>query len=193
MTRPAKMTDEEYRWLLVKDFIKAINDHREAMFHPSGLICVDESIVCWYGLGGHWISKGLPHYVALDRKPDNGAEIRNSCCGVTGILTRLELCQSAAETERQEMANPNPVVPSGTAAGTKSMLNLTQPFFGTRRVVVGDSAFASVNTAVQLAKENLGFLCVVKTATKQFPMEPLQKTILPKKGQYTGMSTTIWD
>ena len=88
------------------------------------------------------------------------------------------------------MANPNPVVPSGTAAGTKSILNLTQPFFGTRRVVVGNRAFASVNTAVQLAKENLGFIGVVKTATKRFPMEPLQKTILPKKGQYTGMSTT---
>ena len=161
------------------------------MFHLSGLICVDESIVCWYGLGGHWISKGLPHYVALDRKPNNGAKICNSCCGVTGILTCLELCQLAAKTEQQEIANPNPVVPSGTASGTRSILNLTQPFFGTRHVVVGSSAFASVNIAMQLSEENLGFIGIVKTATKWFSMEPLQKTILPKKGQYTGMTTTI--
>ena len=86
---------------------------------------MDESIVCWYGLEGHWISKGLPHYVALDCKPNNNAKICNSCCSVMGILTRLELSQSAAKTEQQEMANPNLVVPSGTAAGTKSILNLT--------------------------------------------------------------------
>ena len=78
VTRPYNMTDEAYRWQLVDDFIDAINEHRKANFTPSGLMCVDESIVRWYGLGGHWISKGLPHYVALDRKPENGAEIRNS-------------------------------------------------------------------------------------------------------------------
>ena len=108
-----------------------------------------------------------------------------------GILTCLELCQLAAKTKQQEMANPNAVIPSGTASETRSILNLTQPFFETCCVVVGNSAFASVNTAMQLAKENLGFIGFVKTATKQFPMEPLQQTILPKKGQYTGMSTTI--
>ena len=89
------------------------------------------------------------------------------------------------------MANPNLVVPSDTAARTRSIINLTQPFFGTRCVVVGNSAFASVNMAVQLTNKNLGFIGVAKTAIKRFPMEPLQKTILPKKGQYTGMSTTI--
>ena len=37
----------------------------------------------------------------------------------------------------------------------------------------------------------MGFIGVVKTATKRFPMEPLQETILLSKGQYTGMSTCI--
>ena len=97
-----------------------------------------------------------------------------------GILTCLELYQLSAKTEWQEMDNPNLAISIGTAAGTRSIFNLTQPVFGTCHVFVGNSAFVSVTTTIQLAKENLGFIGVVKKAIKRFPMEPLQKTILPK-------------
>ena len=39
------------------------------------MLCADESISRWYGLGGHWINCGLPQYVALDRKPHSGCVI----------------------------------------------------------------------------------------------------------------------
>ena len=42
-----------------------------------------------------------------------------------------------------------------------------------------------------MTKHRLGYIGVVKTATKRFPMQPLQDTILPVRGQYTGMSTVI--
>ena len=44
---------------------------------------------------------------------------------------------------------------------------------------------------MQLNKQRMGFIGVVKTATKRFPLEPLQDTVLPSKGQYTGMATCI--
>ena len=43
-----------------------------------------------------------------------------------------------------------------------------------RRIVVGDSAFASVKTAHELRKRGLHFIGIVKTATKRFPKERLK-------------------
>lgn len=44
-----------------------------------------------YGVGGEWISAGLPHYVALDRKPENGAEVQNLTCSRSGVMLCLKL------------------------------------------------------------------------------------------------------
>ena len=94
--RPEGMSSEEYRWMLVSDFVKNINEHRKKYFKPSGCMCVDESISRWYGLGGHWINMGLPMYVAFDRKPEDGCEIQNVCCGKCGIMMQLRLVKSAS-------------------------------------------------------------------------------------------------
>ena len=43
---------------------------------------------------------GLPHYVAMDRKPENGCELQNSADGVSGVMMRLKLAKTAdAEAE----------------------------------------------------------------------------------------------
>ena len=102
--RPPEMSSEEHRWTLCQDFIDRFNEHRKAFMSPGFLICVDESISRWYGLGGHWINVGLPQYVSMDRKPDDGCEIQNSACGQSGIMLRLKLVKSAAciaETEKE--------------------------------------------------------------------------------------------
>jgi hypothetical protein len=59
------------------------------------MICVDESISWWYGKGGHWINPGLPMYVAMERKRDDGCKIQNSACGTSGIMMRLKLVKTA--------------------------------------------------------------------------------------------------
>jgi hypothetical protein len=41
-------------------------------------------------MGGDWINEGLPHYVAIDCKPENCCEVQNAACGKTGIM--MELC-----------------------------------------------------------------------------------------------------
>ena len=83
---PSDMTSEQCRWRLVDDFIKNFNEHRAQNFFPSDEICIDESMSRWYGQGGHWINHGLPMYVAIDRKPENGCEIQNAACGYSGVM-----------------------------------------------------------------------------------------------------------
>jgi Transposase IS4 len=93
--RPEGMLSEAYRWLLVEDFVKNFNDHRANLFSPGWQVCVDESISRWYGLGGHWINIGLPMYVAMDRKPEDGLEIQNACCAHSGIMFQIKLVKTA--------------------------------------------------------------------------------------------------
>ncbi len=38
----------------------------------------------WYGYGGDWINLGIPQYIAIDRKPENGGEIQDASCGKSG-------------------------------------------------------------------------------------------------------------
>lgn len=83
------MSSEPYCWLLVDGFVEAFNLHRRQTFTPSDLICVDESISRWYGQGGHWINHGLPMYIAIDRKLENGCEIQNVACGWSGVMIQL--------------------------------------------------------------------------------------------------------
>lgn len=94
--------DETDRRSLVNEFIDAINEHRASQVIPCELICPDESISRWYGLGGDWIEKGLAHYVALDQKPENGCELRTSACGKSGIFIRSEHVISAEGNSNQD-------------------------------------------------------------------------------------------
>lgn len=48
------------RWKVVDEFVDAFNDTRESLFTPSKMICVDESMSRWYGLGGFgWVEVGV--------------------------------------------------------------------------------------------------------------------------------------
>ena len=71
------------------------NKHWETNFNPAKTVCVDESMARWCGVGGDWINKGLPMYVAIDHKPENGCEIQSACCGKSGIMMSLKLIKMA--------------------------------------------------------------------------------------------------
>jgi hypothetical protein len=144
-SRPEGMNSEKYRWLLVDDFIRSINNHRLSYFKPSKLICVDKSMIRWYGQGGDWINSGLPNYVAIDRKPENGCEIQNSCCGRSGIMLRLLLVKTSREM-LSELAFDN----TDMNHGTQVVKTLVTPWFFTNRIVCCDSYFSSVATAEML-------------------------------------------
>ena len=82
--------------MLVAGFVDPINSHRKQFVMLGHVICVDESMYQWYGLGGHWINMGLPMYVAIDRKPEDGCEIQSACCALSGIILQLKLVKSEA-------------------------------------------------------------------------------------------------
>ena len=77
--------------------LSKISMNIEHKIFPLDEICVDESMSRWYGQGGHWINHGLPMYVAIDRKPENGCEIQNAACGHSGVMIRLKIVKTAEE------------------------------------------------------------------------------------------------
>jgi Transposase IS4 len=90
-----EISSVRYCWKLVNEFVSAVNTHRRTMVTPSEHIYVDESIARWHGQGGHWIDMGLPHYVVIDRKPENGCVVQNAACGRKGIMLNIRLLTTA--------------------------------------------------------------------------------------------------
>ena len=180
--RPSEMTSEQYRWRLVDDFVKNFNEHRAHNFFPSDEICVDESMSRWYGQGGHWINHGLPMYVAIDRKPENGCEIQNAACGRSGVMLRLKIVKTAEEENASAEADDD-----GNNHGTNVLKFLVEPWVRTDRCICADSYFASVNAVTVMRTMDLRFIGVVKTATKKFPMSYLSNLELVQRGDYKGL------
>jgi hypothetical protein len=118
----------------------------------------------WYGLGGD------------KRKPEDGCERIQTCCdGVSRIMLRLKLVKGKkAEEEEEDTDALGDVVPHGT----KVMLDLLEP----PRLVASDSYFASVPAVSILRAENLLFIGVIKTATKQYPMSYFNDQEFPSRG-----------
>ena len=58
---------------------------------------MDESIYRWYGIGGQYINDGLPQYIEIDLKPENGCEIHNAADGVSGIIMQLDIFKTSSE------------------------------------------------------------------------------------------------
>ena len=181
--RPEGMSSETYRWKLIDDFVKNFNDHRETMFIPSSRICVDESISRWYGLGGDWINIGLPMYVAIERKPENGCEIQDAACGKSGIMISLRVVKTSIEEERNSTREHD----NGMLHGTKILLELVDKWAHSDQVVCADLYFASVGAAKALLSIGLRFVGVVKTATKAFPLKHLSELELEKRGDREGL------
>jgi hypothetical protein len=136
----------------------------------------------WYGQGGDWINHGLPNYVAIDRKPENGCEIQNSACGRSGVLLRLKLVKTAEEEQQHTTEDDN-----GLLHGTVVLKQLLEPWFYSDRIVCADSYFASVGAAKELLKYRLRFIGVVKTATKFYPMQYLGSLVLSGRGDRKGL------
>jgi Transposase IS4 len=180
--QPPEMSHKRFRWLLVDDFVTNFNTHREATFVPGTTICVDESVSRWYGLGGGWISVGLPHYLAIDRKPDNGCEIQDAACGESGVIIRLKIVTAeedgieASEDDEQRLTH-----------GCRVTKYLVGPWNRTNRIVCGDSYFSSVDTATELKSMGLRFIGVGKTATRKFPMQWLSSFELWHRGDQKGL------
>ena len=151
-------------------------------FFPSDEIYVDEYMSRWFGQGGHWINHGLPMYVAIDRKPENGCEIQNAACGRSGVMIRLKIVKTAEEENASAVTEDD-----GNNHGTNVLKFLVEPWVRTDCCVCADSYFASINAVTVLRMMGLRFIGVVKTATKKFPMSYLSNLELVQRGDYKGL------
>jgi hypothetical protein len=189
ITRLDEVSSEQYRWMLIDDFVKNFNKHCESYFNPSDTICVDESMSRWYGQGGHWINHGLPQYIAIDRKPENGCEIQNAACGRSGVMLRLKLVKGAdlvGDDNENHDRNENNLL-----HGTQVLKYLVSPWFGSHRIVCADSYFASVGAAKELFANGLRFIGVVKTATRGFPKTYLSAVELANRGDFLALKSVL--
>ena len=171
------MSYDKHLWQLVRDFVGRFNDHRSENFFPSDILCADESMSKWNGLGGFWINIGLPQFVAMDRKPVDGCEIQNICCARSRVMLRLKLVEAAEEEDAHTQDDDE-----GFPHGFKVLRFLSSPWAHTDRLICSDSYFASVTAVEELEKLGLRFIGVVKTATKKFPMAYLDSIDLEGRG-----------
>ena len=175
---PEGMSSQKYRWMLVDDFVDEFNKHRSVFFIPGFGICVDESFSRWYGKGGSWINEGLPLFIVMDRKPDDGCELWTCCCCETGVM--LQIMVVKAEEDREHGESPY-------NHGTTILSSLVSTWNGSKRLVVADSYFSSVEATLLLKDNNLNFIGVVKTATKGYPIDYLKRIELQEKGDRAGL------
>eukprot|EP00984_Skeletonema_dohrnii_P004183 scaffold1462_cov164-Skeletonema_dohrnii-CCMP3373.AAC.1 len=174
--------------MLLDDFVTHFNKYRAETFVPGGSICIDESIVRWYGNGGSYVNEGLPHYVAMERKPENGCEIQNAACVDSSIMIQLKIVKGKEDEDRLESSRNDEEERSELNHGTKVVLDLTKPWNTSGREIIADSAFASVSTAMEVRKKNNNFTGCVKTATKEFPMKELNDQVFIERGSRAALA-----
>lgn len=86
-------------WYRVRSFCKAFNDHRCNVVHPGTYLCVDESMVQWYGKEAKYHHLGLPHKTKIPRKPmSQGAEIKIIADAMSGVIVGIELVGGSARS-----------------------------------------------------------------------------------------------
>ena len=73
----------------------------------------------------------MPHYIAIDRRPENGCEIQNAADRVSGIIIQLKLINTSSEEDLHYLEEHD-----GLLHGTKVMINILKPPVNKKRCVV---------------------------------------------------------
>ena len=169
-------------WHFIRPLIDGFNQRRHAVIIPGQGLCIDECMSAWRGSDGKYVVDGMPHVTKIMRKPEGvGCEMKATACAETGILLYLELqegherMQMKKYQQRTAHAPHDAAYDAAAASGdvfkysTAVTLRCAEHYIGSRRHVVADSAFASVETLLQLRKRGLHFSGIVKTASKEYP------------------------
>lgn len=162
----------------ILDFLDAANANLKAALSPGDTVCLDESMVKSY-------HRNLKGKMKIKRKPRPiGNEFKTVCDGRSKIVTHMELYEG-----KGYMATKEHVKELG--ATTATCLRLTESLKGSGRVVIADSWFGSVKSAVQLMNQNgLYSILLVKTAHKLYPRQLLSRTNLTR-GKWVSATNEI--
>lgn len=150
-------------WCFVEPLLDAFNSHNIKQIIPGWLLGPDESIGAWRGKEGKKDPKKCPKRMFVKRKPEPlGVEFKNIGDALSGMMLKAEITKGKAENIKPKYWSKE----NGATAATT--MRLSEPWFGTGRVVAGDSWFASVRTTELLLKNGLDFIGDIKTGTKRF-------------------------
>jgi hypothetical protein len=146
------MSSERYQRILVNDNVTNFNNHRVSTFYPSLELDAGKLMIPWYGHGSNYINIGLPHYVVMDCKPNNGDEIQNLADVSSGIMIFLKVVKSADEEKaiKKDLDLDPKEVAYGK--GTKVLVKMTKTWHGSNCLVTMDAYFASTKAALALKK-----------------------------------------
>ena len=146
----------------VQPLVDAFNTRRTDTVQAGATVCIDESMSQWSGRDHHHKQTGCPCVYKMKQPKGIGMMIKNVCDVETGIMLSMEIASSAEEMQRRTEPGMN--------VGTGYLLRLTQSLKGSGRLVVGDSAFSSVESARMMKSRNgLFYIGAVKVATRGFP------------------------
>ena len=166
------------RWCHIRAFVDAFNANRVCTCDPSWRLCVDEKTSSFRPRKGAYLSDGPPTLTKILRKPKSVClELKDCTDGESRVTLRLELQEGKIEMAKKEFCE-------SYNSGTSILLRLTKPWFFSGRLIVGDSAFASVEAAVAIHSKGLEFTGLVKTASRKFPKKFLSEIVLPAKGDH---------
>ena len=148
----------------VKGWFEACLAQWRTAYLPSSFITCDETMVYWVGMSSIKL-------MLLPRKPTPlGVMFKTATCAETGLLINAELVEGAildaGKKWREEWG--------ATAACT---MRLCEPWFNTGRVVIADSWFGSLKTAVGLLQNGLYSVMNVKGTRKGFPGKELREKV----------------
>ena len=177
--------EEADTWSFVRRFVDSCNTTWQEALRPGYKITVDESMFAWYGKGDR--PGGLPRVIKIKRKPKGvGCEAKTIADALSGIMIGIELKEGKERNARKRWHSTH-------GATTSTTLRLTQPWHGSGRIVVGDSWFSSVKTAVQLRKRGLHFIGPVKTAHRKYPLAALKRRCPADRGSWIAATATDED
>ena len=162
----------------ILDFINACNDTCQRTIIPGDYLCVDESMIKSF-------HRNLLGKMKIKRKPRPiGNELKTCCDCRSKIVINMELYEGVQRMREKEGVQE-------LGATTATTLRLTEPWRGSGRVVVADSWFGSIKTAVQLVNtQGLHFIGIVKTAHKGYPRQMLREKKI-NRGEWNSVSGVV--
>ena len=175
--------DASYCFWKVRPLVTAFNNLRKRFIIAGVVLCVDESFSWWDGADAGIRVEGMPHVTKLKEKPRGiGLMIKNVCESETMLTIELV-------ADKDEMARREFTVELGS--GTAYLLRLTKSQWGSGRIVVADSAFASVKSAVELKRKGLYFIGHVKTAHRKCPKKFMKEREYRRRGDHCVATSTV--
>lgn len=126
----------------------------------------------------------------IPRKPvPCGMEGKCACDGESNIMIYIEIQEGKEAMARKKYQCEGYTYKFHTAV----TLRCVDAWFGSSRLIVADSAFASVATAKALLSFGLHFIGIVKTATKGFPKDVCKhwESTNPQRGEMLYITANI--